>query len=339
MATMKEIAELAGVSRGTVDRVLNHRGIVNAETEKKVLEIAKLLDYQPNKAGIALAAQKKKLKIGVLLFGAENPFFDEVISGLSKKAEELSIYGCTILEKRIPFNLDAQLSSLNELVNAGINGLILSPYNDILIQKRIDLLWENGIPCVTVNTDIPDSKRIAYVGSDYYKCGRTAAGLMNLITGGTANIGIITGSRNVLCHEERIHGFMDLIHIHHKNMDIAQIIENDDDEYKSFDAVSALLKRYPNLSALYFTAAGVYGGCRAVLNASLRHPLKIITFDAVPSTREMLEKDVISATICQQPEEQGAKSLALLMDYLLSGNLPEKSCYHMDLNIQIKESL
>ena len=57
MATMKEIAELSGVSRGTVDRVLNHRGIVNAETERKVLEIAKLLDYQPNKAGIALAAQ------------------------------------------------------------------------------------------------------------------------------------------------------------------------------------------------------------------------------------------------------------------------------------------
>ena len=46
MATMKEIAELSGVSRGTVDRVLNHRGIVNAETERKVLEIAKLLAKQ-----------------------------------------------------------------------------------------------------------------------------------------------------------------------------------------------------------------------------------------------------------------------------------------------------
>lgn len=70
MATMKEIAELSGVSRGTVDRVLNHRGIVNAETERKVLEIAKLLDYQPNKAGIALAAQKKKLK-SVSCFSAQ----------------------------------------------------------------------------------------------------------------------------------------------------------------------------------------------------------------------------------------------------------------------------
>jgi DNA-binding LacI/PurR family transcriptional regulator len=113
---MKEIAELSGVSRGTVDRVLNHRGIVNAETERKVLEIAKLLDYQPNKAGIALAAQKKKLKIGVLLFGAENPFFDEVMDGLRQKLEELSIYGCTVIERRISFDLQSQLQTIDELL-------------------------------------------------------------------------------------------------------------------------------------------------------------------------------------------------------------------------------
>ena len=103
MATMKEIAELSGVSRGTVDRVLNHRGIVNAETERKVLEIAKLLDYQPNKAGIALAAQKKKLKIGVLLFGAENPFFDEVMDGLRQKLEELSLNAVFLLIYKVSF--------------------------------------------------------------------------------------------------------------------------------------------------------------------------------------------------------------------------------------------
>ena len=60
MATIKEIAELAGVSRGTVDRVLNKRGAVNPKTEAKILEIAKALDYKPNRAGIVLAAQKKK---------------------------------------------------------------------------------------------------------------------------------------------------------------------------------------------------------------------------------------------------------------------------------------
>ena len=63
MATIKEIAELAGVSRGTVDRVLNNRGAVNPKTARKVLEIAQALDYKPNRAGIVLAAQKKNLKM------------------------------------------------------------------------------------------------------------------------------------------------------------------------------------------------------------------------------------------------------------------------------------
>ena len=58
MATIREIAELAGVSRGTVDRVLNHRGSVHAATAALVNDIAKKLDYKPNRAGIALAAQR-----------------------------------------------------------------------------------------------------------------------------------------------------------------------------------------------------------------------------------------------------------------------------------------
>lgn len=338
MATIKEIAELAGVSRGTVDRVLNHRGFVKADTERKVLEIAELLHYQPNKAGMALAAQKKKYIIGVLLFGEENPFFDEVIDGLNAKSEELSIYGCTIFIKRTPFDSTAQLAAMEGLQADGIHGLILSPYNAEEIRLKIDALWEAGIPCVTVNTDIPDSKRIAYVGSDYYKCGRIAANLLSLMTPDGARTGIITGSHNVLCHEERIRGFSDYIRERHVPVEILEIAENEDDDYKSYEAVYALLGKHPDIDALYFTAAGVYGGCRAIQNSSLQKKPVVITFDAVPSTKKMLTDGIVTATICQHPKEQGARSLALLVDYLLTDKLPEQPLVHMNLEIKIKES-
>ena len=205
-----------------------------------------------------------------------------------------------MIERRISFDLQSQLQTIDELLKEEIHGLILSPYNDPAIQEKIDLLWENGIPCITINTDMPDSKRIAYVGSDYHKCGQTAAGLLHLFSGDYASVGIVTGSHNVLCHEERI--------------SIVDVVENGDDDYKSYEVVSDLLDRHPDLSALYFTAAGVYGGCRAVLNASLQRPLKIITFDAVLSTCEMIRNGVISATICQQPDEQGARYRSLWVD-------------------------
>ena len=98
---------------------------------------------------------------------------------------------------------------------------------------------------------------------------------------------------------------------------------------------------YRSLGSIDVVAAArsVYGGCRAVLNASLQRPLKIITFDAVLSTCEMIRNGVISATICQQPDEQGARSLSLLVDYLLTGKLPENRCIYMDLSIKIAENL
>ncbi len=339
MATMKEIAELSGVSRGTVDRVLNHRGAVNEETQKKVLEIAKLLNYQPNPAGKALAAQKKKYKIGVLLFGVEHPFFDEVMQGLREKAEELSIYGCTLLEKRIPFSLKAQLDAIDELCGEDIQGLLLSPYNAPEIKEKIDALWERNIPCITINTDLPHSKRLAYVGSDFHKCGRTAAKLLSLFTGARAQVGIVTGSHDILCHEERIAGFKEWITQNAPDMTIVSTVENEDDDIKSYDTVRGLLERNPDLTALYFTASGVSGGCRALLAANLNKKIPVLAFDALPSHCKLLKEGTVTAILTQQPQMQGATSLALLFDYLLFHQLPKEEYNYMELSIKISENI
>ena len=79
MVTIKEIARLAEVSRGTVDRVLNNREGVSEETAERVRRIADELGYKPNKVGMALAAQKNKFIIGIIVFSRKNPFFDQVI--------------------------------------------------------------------------------------------------------------------------------------------------------------------------------------------------------------------------------------------------------------------
>ena len=198
MATIKEIAALAGVSRGTVDRVLNHRGSVNPATAEKIERIAKELDYKPNVAGLVLAAQKKKLKLWVILFSPENPFYVDVLAGVNEKAEELAGYNCTVLIKQISYGVEEQLQAIEELVTEEVNGIAFAPYNDERIRNRINRLYTQGIPVVTLNTDIENSKRIAYVGSNYTKSGATAAGLLQLMTHGQVNVGIITGSSNIL---------------------------------------------------------------------------------------------------------------------------------------------
>ena len=75
MATMKQIAELAGVSRGTVDRVLNNRGEVNQETAKRILDIANSLNYVPNKTAKLLSVRKTDLKLAYILFDPKKMCF------------------------------------------------------------------------------------------------------------------------------------------------------------------------------------------------------------------------------------------------------------------------
>ena len=338
MATIKQIAEKAGVSRGTVDRVLNNRSGVNEETARRVLEIARLLYYKPNKAGKALAAQKNKFLIGIIVFSRKNPYFDDVIRGFEEKAEELTFYGLEILIKRVPYNHEAQIDAINACVESGVNGIIITPYNDESVISLLNKLIADGIPVITVNSDAEKVNSLAYVGSDYYKSGRASAALMDMMSTGSMNVGIILGDSNILCHSQRYLGFTSRLNGINR-FNIITVKENFDDDLKSFEIVSSMLREHPEINALYFTAAGVYGGCKAIKELD-RSDILVITHDDVPTTVDMLKEGLITATICQQPRWQGAKSLELMYNYL---NDPEilkfKKYFYAELNIKISETL
>lgn len=93
-------------------------------------------------------------------------------------------YNCTVITKQISFGVEAQLQAVKELLAEEVNGIAMTPYNDERIRDCINTLYEQGIPVVTLNTDIENSRRIAYVGSNYTRSGATAAGLLQLMTSG-----------------------------------------------------------------------------------------------------------------------------------------------------------
>jgi len=342
MATIKEIAKLAGVSRGTVDRVLNKRGNVKAETAERVLKITQSLNYSPNLAGKTLAVRKKHLCFGYILFSyqAANPFFDAVTHGIESRAQELLEYGVTVEIRSAQIDRpEIQIALIDELLALGIDGLAITPINHPDVAARIKALTASGIPVVTANSDIRDSGRIAYVGSDYFKSGVTAAGLMNLVTGGKANVGITIGHPWVECHTERAAGFAEQVTACYPDIRIVGTVVNNDDDQESFAVVQSLLQANPEINALFLVSAGVVGACRAVKNLRLLDKVKIISFDLPPSTQELIEQDIIAATITQQPMIQGSKPLDILLDYIGMGIEPETEWFYTKIGIKIKENL
>ena len=129
--TIKEIATMAGVSRGTVDKVLNHRPGVKQETKERVLKIIKEMNYQPNFLGKALVQSKDPLKIGIILTPEYNPYIQEILKGIRDAKAEFSAFGIEVITKMLksldPFE---QLSIIEELVAEGVQGLAVFPLNN-----------------------------------------------------------------------------------------------------------------------------------------------------------------------------------------------------------------
>jgi len=342
MSTIKEIAELAGVSRGTVDRVLNNRGSVNPIKEKKILEIAKALNYTPNIAGKTLAVMKKQLKFGYILFGStsSNPFFLDVVDGIESRSAELGEYGISVdIRYSVLGDPSLQVEQIDVLMESGIEGLVITPINHPMVIERIRKLTDSGFPVVTANSDIPDSGRLAYVGSDYYKSGETAAGIMNLICAGSAKVGIVMGSPLVLCHSERVAGFKKRIEEAYGGIRIVGTEVNHDDDIQSFIVTKKLLKAHPEIDAIFLVAAGVVGACRAIAESGLEGKLKVVSYDTTIASRTLINSGAIAVAITQEPFVQGAKPLDILLNYVGMGLKPEQEYYYTALGIKIKENL
>ena len=338
--TIKTIAELSGVSRGTVDRVLNNRGRVNAQTEHKIRQIAKQLGYIPNVAGKALSAKKKSITIGVIFTSEGNAFFDEIKKGIEQAQKEIADYGVTVLTETMRgYNPQVQLDLINKLQDK-ISALVINPISDPIIAQKIDELVDSDIFVITINTDIENSKRHCYVGSNYITGGETACGMLGMITSGKeANTAIITGSTKVLGHSQRIKGFRNVIKSKYPHIKYVEFAETNDDEIQAYKETKKILKNQPNLDAIFIVAGGVYGVCRAIIEMGQAEKLTVICFDSVPKTIEMMEKGIIKVSICQQPYTQGYKSIQIVFDYLIKGIKPDKQIYYTKNEIKIVENL
>lgn len=337
--TIKQISELSGVSRGTVDRVPNTRGHVAPEKAALVRQVAQQLGYQPNMAGKALAARKKSYSIGVLLCSKGNPFFEEVIRGVRAAEKELTDFGVRIQLQTVKGYDDQQLKTAMQEMATNVNALVLTPVNSKIIADEIDTLTASGIPVIMVNTDIEGSRRACYVGSDYMAGGRVACGILRLLTDGQAHLGMLTGSLRVLGHNQRIAGFREIMKRDCPGFTLSELETTEDDDIIGYENTKRMLISHPEIDALFLVAAGIYGVCRAVQDVRRNRMPKIVCFDATPQVRELMQDGIVQAAIDQQPFRQGYESVQTAYQCLLTGKLPRQDRILMESRILIRESL
>lgn len=132
--TIKDLAEICGVSRGTVDRALNNRGGINDETRSRILETARSLGYIKNQSAAALSAGKSPL-IGVILFSLDNEFFATIVSSIEKNARK---FGYSVLVMLSGYDRATEIECAERLVSLNVSKLIVcSVLSDAAFYRKL----------------------------------------------------------------------------------------------------------------------------------------------------------------------------------------------------------
>lgn len=338
MPTMKEIARICGVSRGTVDRVVNNRGKVKPETEKRILETIRQMGYTKSILGRALSVKRFAPVIAILMCSEGNPFFDDVFAGFDRAESELRQYDATVIRRTMRgHDVHTQLELIDSLPPS-ISALVIQPINDPKIEQRIAALRDRGVPTVTVNTDLAHSSRCCYVGSDYESGGATAAALLELVTQGRGQVGVIGGVPTLMGHVARLEGFCKRLS-QCPGLPIVDTRNSMDDPMLAYGETRAMLAAHPGIDAMFVVAAGCNEVCRGIIDAGREGNIRVVAYDDVPTTREMMRRGIIKAVVCQQPFEQGYRALRAAFDMILSGEMLTDERIIMENQIKIRENI
>lgn len=321
--TLAEIAALAGVSRGTVDRALNDRGRVDPKVAARVRRIAAERGYRPNRAGRMLARAKNPIRIGVIVQSVETMFMHTVFEEIERASAHFTTTGAEVLVRPLE-GIDAQqqLDVIDELLEAGVQGIALSPAEDERIRARIQEL-SGRMPVVTFNSDLPDSGRLCYVGVDNFACGRMSAGLMDLLLAGQGEVLLVAGQENNWSHQQRVDGFQTEAAANFPGLSLLPPQTCGDDQQLAHDIVCRAVQEHPSLRGVYVSVNGQLGACDALRELGLQGKVHLICHDLIPANTENVRRGLIDFLIDQDAALQGARPIELLMDYLLAGEKPE----------------
>ncbi len=338
--TSKKIAEIAGVSRGTVDRALHNRGRINPEVAERIRKIAEDLGYQPHSAAQTLALSNREFKIGVYIQSLDTPTMQIVLKGVEKAMEELKPMGVTTkLITNPTLDKNAEMRAIEEMLADGCQAIALTPTTEDEIIKRVDELQDSGIPVVVFNGDIPTSKRLCYVGMDNYKGGKVAGFLMGQMLPMGGKVQPLTAHLTNHAHYIRAKGFMDVVKSDFPNIELLPLQGCFDSNEFAYEITKVTLMEHPDLMGMYVASNGVHGAVKAIKDMGVDHPIKIISFDVNAPNVEDLRNDGITIILDQHPEEEGYRSLYILYDYLAKNQLPAEKCSFTELSVVTKYNL
>ncbi len=294
---------IIGLVRAEKGRDMNLRAIVAALA---LAAAACGCDRRAQPAGRS-GGKRPDLYIEVSALG-NLPYFYDHKMGMEKAGELFGVR--TEYVGPAEYDMRAMVQALELAAARKPAGLVVVGFEDSLVPV-VNEAVDSGVPVVTVDADLPRSKRVAFVGTGNYNAGFQGGLKLAELVGGRGKVALMTktGQSNL---EERIRGYREAL-ARYPEITIVDVLNTDSDTAKAAQIASLVLQKHPDLAGMACVeAAGGTGAATAVREANLVGKVKVVAMDRDNPVLKYIEQGVIQATVAQQTALMPIYAVAIL---------------------------
>lgn len=327
MTTIRDVAALAKVSVATVSRVLNNKKYVNPDTEQKVLEAMKQLNYKPNSIARGLSGKKMNV-IALIIPSIINPFFPELARGVEDIAHKhgYSVFLCNSDDQK-----SKEDSYIELLKSRSIDGIIFSSSQ----QDKEDIreFKNSKIPLVLMDRAVGTNGGSTVRANN--KEGVKKA-VEHLLQTGSSKIAHIYGPQNISTAKERLMMFEEIVS-EYEWFTPTLMVPGDFSVEGGKEAIKTLMKRHPDIDGIF---AGndlmAIGALKQLHKLGIQVPEQITVcgFDGIQTT-QMTHPEI--STVAQPIYEMGKVAAKILINKI-EGVTDDKVIHEFDVQLIKRES-
>ncbi|WP_206831295.1 substrate-binding domain-containing protein [Alicyclobacillus fructus] len=218
-------------------------------------------------------------------------------AGMQAAAKDLGVK--VVFTGAPQYDINQEVTTMQQVIAKHPAGILVTSINAQAMTPVINQAISAGIPVISFDSDAPQSKRYAYLGTSNIEAGQKAADYLGQALGGHGEVAVITtpGELNL---DQRVQGFKEEMAAKYPGIKVVAVQNGNSDQIKTAQVTSALLQTYPNLAGIFCTEADEgTGAATAVQEAGKTGKVKIVSFDTDKATLNAIKSGEITATVAQ----------------------------------------
>jgi len=340
---IKDIAILAGVSEGTVDRVLHNRGDVSEKSRDAVTKVLEEMNYTPNLFARSLASKKQYRFVCMIPTYQSEDYWESVDKGFDRAALDFINHN-VLIEKNFfnQYDVNSFIEVSNKILEKEVDAVFLAPIFKAESIVFTDKLTNRNIPFSFIDSLIPEANYLTYYGQNSFQSGYIAAKLLLSSLPAYSQVVIIRTQRKGSVSNQtitRYNGFMEYVKENGlvDSFEIINVELKNDDEISNLNTLNNVFAGNSNIKAAITFNSKVYRLAKHLV--TLNHVnIRLIGYDLQKLNIEYLQKGVINILIAQRPEKQGFFTVRDMCRELIFRQEVKKINY-VPIDILLKENI